>query len=80
MHNLPYPSDPTPVAIAAKKLGVHLSTLTRWIKAGEVPAWRVGPTGFGRKRRLFVSMSQLLARACEPVSVRKRDTVRPRCG
>lgn len=72
MNNSPLPHDPTPVAIAAKRLGIHATTLTRWIKAGLVPAWRVGPVAWGRKRRLMVSLSQLLARTAEPVIVNQK--------
>jgi excisionase family DNA binding protein len=67
MHNLPFPNDPTPVVIAAKRVGVHPVTIHRWIREGSLPAWRVGPTGWGKKRRVVVSMVQLMARCVEPV-------------
>jgi len=71
MNQQPFPHDPTPLAVAAKRLGIHHCTLTRWIKAGLVPAWRVGPVSWGRKRRLVVSLSQLLARTVEPLVVNR---------
>lgn len=64
---LPYPSDARPLVEVAKRLGIHPITLRRWIKDKHVPAWKVGPTAWGRKRRVFVSLSAVLARATEPV-------------
>jgi excisionase family DNA binding protein len=56
MHNYPFPDDPTPVVEAAKRLGIHRVTIGRWIRDGKLPAWRIGPTSWGMKRRLVVSM------------------------
>ncbi len=71
-HRFPFPDDPTPVVDAARRIGVHVTTLTRWIRAGYVPAWKVGPCAFQQKRRLVVSLSQLLALAAEPVPATTR--------
>ena len=32
------------VAQCANRLGVHRSTITRWVRVGILPAWRIGRT------------------------------------
>ena len=63
----PFPHDPTPLVTAARRVGVHRTTLLRWIKAGHLHGWRVGPCGFQQKRRIVVSLSEVLALATEPI-------------
>lgn len=77
----PYPTDAKPIAEVAKRLGVHQATLHRWVKAGQLEGWRVGPGGWQRKRRIFVSMGAALALAVEPVIPRNGvSTARQRSG
>lgn len=67
MNHANYPADPISVVDAAKRMGVHKNTIRNWIKIGAVNAWKIGPAGWGRKRRVMVSMAQVLACVVEPV-------------
>src|SRR5947209_3029004 len=40
-----HPDQLLSVTQAARSLGVHISTIRRWIKQGKLPAYRVGDKG-----------------------------------
>jgi excisionase family DNA binding protein len=86
MNEYAYPTDPIPLVDAAKRVGVHRTTVLRWIKEGTIRGWKLGPCGWGKKRRIMVSLSQVFALVVEPMPAstasaeanRRRSCIRKR--
>lgn len=69
-----YPSDAISVGEAAARLGISPDTIKRWGRNGHIQTWKVGPTAWGKKRRVYVSLSELL-RCTEPAARKPRPNV-----
>ncbi len=66
------PTDLITLSQAARLVGTHYATVTRWVLSGRLPFWRLG-------RRRFVSRAGVLAMivpgsARQPVVPSRRET------